>query len=76
MVMAKQKRTEDPVMPVIRELFKASKMTLHDFGIKMGYEAEIARQSAFQFLKTADPHVSMLRKAASALGADLRNLIE
>jgi hypothetical protein len=41
----------------------------------MGYEPGIARQSAFQFMKTGDPRVSMLRRFAKAMGINVKELI-
>ncbi len=49
--------------------------SVHDLGPKMGYAPEIARQSAWQFMKTGDPRVSMLRRFAGALGISVEDLI-
>jgi transcriptional regulator with XRE-family HTH domain len=68
------KKTEDPSMTKVRSLFEKSELTLHDLGLKMGFAPEIARQAVFQFLKTKDPHISMLRKFAKALGVELEEL--
>jgi hypothetical protein len=68
------KKTEDPSMAKVRSLFDKSGLTLHDLGVKMGAAPEIARQSAFQFLKTKDPHISMLRKFARAMEVELEEL--
>jgi transcriptional regulator with XRE-family HTH domain len=65
---------EDPSMRKVRVLFDKSGLSLHDLGMRMGYEAENARQSAWQFMKTGDPRISMLRKFAYALGIPLENL--
>jgi hypothetical protein len=72
--MAK-KVTEDAAMTQVRVLFKASGLSLHDLGLKMGYQPEIARQSAFQFLKTSDPRVSMLRRFAKAMEISIEELV-
>ena len=45
-----------------------SALSLHDLGLKMGYPAESARKSAWQFMKTNDPRISMLRRFAKAMG--------
>jgi hypothetical protein len=43
----------------------------------MGYDREIARKSASQFLKrTRDPRLSMLRKFADAIGVPLTDLLK
>lgn len=62
-------------MAKARASFEASGLSLHDLGVKMGYPAETARQSAWQFMKTEDPHVSVLRRFAKALEIPLEELI-
>ena len=42
-------------------------MSLVELGRRMGYPEEMARQSAWQFMKTGDPRLSMLRKLADAM---------
>lgn len=66
---------EDPAMAKVKALFEQSGMTLHELGLKMGYTEETARQSAFQFMKTGDPRISMLRRFAEALGITVEELI-
>ena len=66
---------EDSTMTSVRRLFKKSGLTLHELGLKMGYEDKIARQSAFQFMKASDPRISMLRRFARALDVSLDDLI-
>ena len=42
----------------------------------MGYDASLARQSAWQFLnKTIDPKLSMLERFAKAVGIDVAELV-
>jgi hypothetical protein len=65
---------EDPAMRRVRTLFEKSALSLHDLGVKMGYAEGIARQSAFQFMKTGDPRLSMLRRFAKAMGVELEEL--
>ena len=72
--MAK-KAKDDPAMKRVRILFKKSGLSLSELGLKMGYAPEMARQSAFQFMKTSDPRISMLRKVAEALGVELKDLV-
>ena len=70
-----KKKTADPLMQRIRNLFDQSGMTLDELGIKMGYTGESARKSAWQFLsKTHDHRISMLRKFASAVGRQVVDL--
>src|SRR4051794_11971874 len=71
--MAK-KKTDDHVMEKVRALFKESGLSLVELGRKMGYPEETARQSAWQFMKTTDPRVSMLRKFAIAMGVSIDQL--
>ena len=66
---------EDPTMAKVRAWFEASGLTLHDLGLKMGYGPELARQSAWQFMKSGDPRISMLRRFAVAAGMPLAELI-
>jgi len=56
-------------------MFEKSGLTLHDLGVKMGYDEDIARQSAFQFMKTGDPRVSMLRRFAKAMEISIEELV-
>jgi transcriptional regulator with XRE-family HTH domain len=66
---------EDPVMARIRDWFEASGLTLHDVGLRMGYSEDIARKSVWQFLKSKDPRIGMLRKFAAAAGVSIENLV-
>lgn len=69
------KHAEEPVMLRIRELFEQSKLTLDELGVRMGYQGETARASAWQFVRrTKDPRLSMLRKFAVAVGVGMRDL--
>lgn len=69
--------TADPLIPRLREAFTASGLTLDELGTRMGYEGDVARKSAWQFLnKTADPRLSMLRRFAGAVGVPLTELID
>ena len=70
-----KERTEDPSMSKVRKLVKASGMTQHELGVKMGYPADSARQAVWQLLRTGDPQVSTLRRLAKALGVKLVDLI-
>ena len=64
------------VMDRVRDLFKKSGMTLDELGQKMGYESDIARKSAWQFLnKTSDPRLSMLLRFAKAVNIDPKGLL-
>jgi transcriptional regulator with XRE-family HTH domain len=72
--MAKQPAN---VMARARTLFEKSGLSLDDLGQKMGYEGDMARKSAWQFLnKTTDPRLSMLQKFAEALGITVADLVK
>jgi hypothetical protein len=68
-------KREDPAMSKVRAWFEASGLSLHDLGLKMGYPPETARQSAWQFMKSGDPRVSMLRRFARAAGMGVEELL-
>jgi len=72
----KKKSKEDPSMWRARRAFEKSGLSLNELGSRMGYPAEHARQSAWQFLRhTSDPRISMLRRFCQATGLDLRDLL-
>ena len=63
-------------MEKARERFKKSGLSLEALGLKMGYERESARKSAWQFLyKTKDPRLSMLCRYAKAMGITVKSLL-
>jgi transcriptional regulator with XRE-family HTH domain len=64
----------DPVMKRVQFLFEESGKTLEQLGLDMGYPQGTARQSAWQFMKTNDPRLSMLRKFAKAVGVTMAEL--
>lgn len=66
----------DAAMVRVRTLFEASNLSLQNLGEKMGYPEGTARMSAWQFMKTSDPRISMLRKFARALDIPLADLVE
>jgi chemotaxis receptor (MCP) glutamine deamidase CheD len=57
-------------------LFKKSGLTMNDLGVKMGGGAETSRQSVFQFLKSGDPRISMMRQFAKAMDIPLADLLD
>jgi transcriptional regulator with XRE-family HTH domain len=65
----------DPAMLRAREAFARSGLSLEELGRRMGYGEEVARRSAWQFLRrTNDPRLSMLRRFAAAVGVPLNKL--
>jgi transcriptional regulator with XRE-family HTH domain len=69
-----KKQKDDPAMARARALFKESGLSLVELGRRMGYPEETARQSAWQFMKTNDPRMSMLRRFAAAMDISLDQL--
>ncbi len=57
-------------------IFEASGKSLDQLGTEMGYDGDVARKAAWQFLnKTADPRLSMLRRFAKAMGVPVSDLL-
>ena len=69
------KEDEDIAMTRLRALFEKSDWTLHQLGLRAGYPEATARMSAWQFFKTGDPHISMLRRFARALDMTIEDVI-
>ncbi len=66
----------DPAMARAVAAWEKSGLTLDELGQRMGYEGELARTSAWQFLrKTTDPRLSMLRRFAKAVGVPVEELV-
>ena len=63
-------------MKRVQFLFDKSGKTLEQLGLAMGYPQGTARQSAWQFMKTNDPRLSMLRKFAQAVGVSVEELVK
>ena len=72
---SKPDKPEDPSMRKVRAWFEASGLSLQEFGLRMGYPLETARQSAWQFMRSRDPHISMLRRFAAAAEMPMEELI-
>ncbi len=63
-------------MQKARKLFEKSGKSLDQLGQEMGYEGDVARKAAWQFLnKTADPRLSMIRRFAKAMGINVKDLV-
>jgi len=69
-----KKRREDQAMVNVRTLFQESGLSLVELGKRMGYSEHTARQAAWQFMKSHDPRMSMLRKFAEAMGITVDQL--
>jgi transcriptional regulator with XRE-family HTH domain len=66
----------DTAIKKARVAFEKSGKSLDQLGKEMGYEGDVARKAAWQFLnKTADPRLSMLRRFAKAMGISVKNLL-
>lgn len=71
---------DDPVMIRVREIYERLKSesgwTLHQLGLRMGYDENTARKGAHQFLNSRVPRIDTLRKFADAVGVALGGLVE
>jgi transcriptional regulator with XRE-family HTH domain len=70
--------SDDPAMANVRTLWakkQADGWTQQKLGEAMGYKADTARKSVSQFLKSRDPHISVLRRFASAMGISIATLV-
>ncbi len=65
---------DDVSMTRVRAWVEESKLTLHDLGVRMGFDEGVARQSAFQFLKSKNPQIGTLRKFSKAAGIPIEEL--
>lgn len=61
-------------MAKARKLFKQSGKSLCQLGVGMGFADGMARQAAFQFLKSGDPRIGSLRRFARAMNMPLDEL--
>lgn len=69
------KTADDLSMTRVRAWVESNKLTLHEIGLRMGFDEGVARQSAFQFLKGNDPRISTLRRFAKAAGMTVEELV-
>lgn len=69
-----KKRKNDDAMSRVRAVFRESGLSLVELGRRMGYAEDTARQSAWQFMKTSDPRMSMVQRFAQAMGVSLEEL--
>lgn len=70
--------TIDPGMAKIRKIWAAKQaagMTLQELGLRMGFPAKSAKQSAHQFLAAEDCRLSSLRRFARAVNVPLVRLV-
>jgi hypothetical protein len=66
----------ETVMGKVRAVFAQSGKTYDQLGLAMGYKADTARKSAWQFVaRTTDPRLSMLLKFAEAIKIDPKELL-
>jgi transcriptional regulator with XRE-family HTH domain len=69
-----KKSKDEPAMARVRAVFEESGISLVELGKRMGYPDDTARQSAWQFMKSHDPRMSMLRRFAEAMRLSLDEL--
>jgi len=70
-----QEQKEDRAMTRVRKVFAKSGLSLHDLGLKMGYSEAVARKAAWQFMRTHDPRIGMLRRFAKSMGMAVKDLL-
>ena len=68
-------KVEDPVMQAVRERSEKTGWTQQELGERMGMWCETARQAVWQFLRSGDPQISMLRRFAKAVGISVKSLL-
>lgn len=69
---------DDPAITKVRTLWaerQAEGWTQQKLGEAMGYKPDTARKSVSQFLKSRDPHISVLRRFAGAIGISTASLV-
>ncbi len=68
---------EDPVMARIRDWLQQQepKLSLQELGERMGFPAESARKSAWQFLQCKVPRLDTLRRFAAASGLPIEDWV-
>jgi transcriptional regulator with XRE-family HTH domain len=68
---------EDPAMVKVREWMESRgpKVSLQELGERMGFPAESARKSAWQFLRCKVPRLDTLRRFAAASGVPIEELV-
>ncbi len=72
--MAKKQKESD-AMANVRALFEGSGFSLIELGRRMGYPEQTARQSAWQFMRSNDPRLSVLQRFADAMSVPLDDLV-
>jgi transcriptional regulator with XRE-family HTH domain len=71
------RNTKSTIMERARLLFERSGLSLGELGQRMGYSGDLARKSAWQFLKkTTDPRLSTLERFAEAINISLVDLVK
>src|SRR5262245_33191841 len=65
----------DVSMEKVKAIHDKSGMTLQALGEAMGFDPSIARQSAYQFLRSTDPRISSLRRFAKAHKVRIEKLV-
>lgn len=71
-------RLVDPTMAIILKMtedFLRTGGTMEKLGILMGYPKATARKSVSQFLRSADPRMSLVRRFADAFKIDVQELL-
>jgi transcriptional regulator with XRE-family HTH domain len=67
---------EDPVMHRVRAWLESAGISQHELGVRMGYSEDVARKAVWQFLRSKDPRIGMLRRFARAAGMSIQELVD
>lgn len=62
-------------MAKVRTIATKSGLTQQEVGLRMGYPPESARQSVWQFLKSENPTIDVLKRFADAMGVTVEELL-
>jgi transcriptional regulator with XRE-family HTH domain len=65
----------DPAMRRVRDWLENTRTSQHALGVRMGYAEDVARKAVWQFLRSKDPRIGMLRRFAAASGIPIEELV-
>ena len=68
-------RRSEPIVAVATFGFDRKEASLQELGERMGFPAESARKSAWQFLKCKVPRLDTLRRFSDASGIPIEELV-
>jgi transcriptional regulator with XRE-family HTH domain len=59
----------------VRAWLESAGISQHELGTQMGYSEDVARKAVWQFLRSKDPRIGMLRRFATAAGIPIEELV-